>query len=255
MKKIITAILAILLPLMSVAQKGRHFEFNYLALELGSTHCFNAQPEPCMNYYYHSSEGKMHLIPVQGTYYTPGYNLGLQFHHDLLNDRNGIVIGAVAHSWGNTAKYQSVNKKVTLTETQRVMSIGVPVYFKIGQQIYNQQCYMFLGTQVDFNIGLRTVQKQNTSGTETHRTDAYKDGLNKINIPVIVGFNYGIINIKFGLQTKGFLNPDYEMAVGDGQIIKPFEGNSKISAFANFGLLIPLSQWTLKRSYLLSRIF
>ncbi len=244
-----------ILPLISAAQKGRHFEFNYLALELGSTHCFNAQPDPCMNYYYQGEEGKMHLMPVQGTYYTPGYNAGLQFHHDMLNDRNGFIIGVMAYSWGNTAKYQSPNKKITLTETQRVMSIGVPLYFKIGQQIYNQQCYLFLGTQVDLNINLKTIQKLNTNNSETHRTNAYKDALQKINIPVIVGFNYGIINIKFGIQTKGFLNPGYEMQVGGSQLIKPYEGNSKLSAFANFGLLIPLSQWTLKRSYLLSRIF
>jgi len=241
--------------MISAAQKGRHFEFNYFAIELGSTHCFNAQPDPCMHYYYQSQEGKMHLTPVQGTYYTPGYNAGMQFHHDMLNDRNGFVIGAVINSWGSTAKYQSANKKVTLTETQRVMSVGVPLYVKIGQQIYNQQCYLFLGTQVDFNIKLTTAQKLNTNNSETHRTDAYKDALNKINIPVIVGFNYGIINIKFGLQTKGFLNKDYEMVVGDAQLIKPFEGNSKLTAFGNFGLLIPLSQWTLKRSFLLSRIF
>lgn len=253
MKRSIIAILALLLPLISVAQKGHHFEFNYFALELGSTHCMNSQPAPCMNFYYQGEEGKIHLMPVQGKYYTPGFNAGLQFHHDFQNDKHGLVIGAVVNSWGNTAKYQSESKKVTLTETQRVMSIGVPVYMKMGQEIYNQQCYFFFGTQVDFNINLTTAQKVN--GIDgTHRTDAYKDGLRKMNIPIIIGFNYTIINFKIGVQPKPFLDPDYEMLVGD-QVVKPFAGSPKFTVFGNFGFLIPLSQWTTKRSYILSRIF
>ncbi len=242
------------MPMIATAQKGHHFEFNYFALEIGSTHCLNFQPDPCMNFYYKDSEGKVHLNPVKGQYYTPGFNIGLQFHHDLQNDKMGFVTGAVVHSWGNTAKYQSDSKKITLTETQRVMSLGVPVYIKLGSEIYNQQGYFFMGTQVDFNLKLTTAQK--ADGMEgTHRTDAYKDGINKINIPIILGFNYNIINVKIGIQPKGFLNPDYEMMVGDGQLIKPFESSPKITVFGNFGFVIPLSQWTTRRCYFLSRIF
>lgn len=254
MKNTLIAIMAILLPMISAAQKGHHFEFNYFALELGSTHCLNIEPEPCMNFYFHNEEGKVHMIPAKGQYYTPGFNAGLQFHHDFQNDKAGLVIGATLHSYGYTSKYQSESKAITLTETQRAMALGIPVYLKLGSEIYNNQCYFFMGTQIDINMKLITSQK--ASGMNgTHRTDAYKDALQKVSVPIIIGFNYNIINIKIGVRPKSFMNPDYEIPVGDGELIKPFAGSPKLTVFGNFGFLIPLSQWTTRRCYILSRIF
>lgn len=245
------------MPLVSMAQKGKHFEFNYFALEVGVTNSFNSQLGPCQNRYFQSQEGLMHLYPMQGAYYTPGFNAGIQFHHDCQNDVMGLVFGLMLNTWGNTCKYQPTNRKITLTETNRVTALSVPVFIKLGKQIYNDQFYFYFGTQVGYNLKLVTSQKSNTQNGSL-KADLYSDGLKKITIPIVAGFNYKIINLRFTVQPSGFLNKDYEFPVGDGNsinLIKPFENQNKVTFVANFGFLIPMSQWTVKRSYFLSRIF
>ncbi|MBO7461640.1 MAG: hypothetical protein J6T96_03480 [Bacteroidales bacterium] len=251
-KKIIILLLAIL-PCIASAQKGRHFEFDYFVLELGFSNSFNGGPsERCNNKYFKGGEGLVHLEPIESLGYTPGFNLGLQFHHDCKNDNVGFITGITAHWWGNSYKYETPKKDVELSECNRVLSLGVPLYIKLSDELYNRQAYFYFGTQVDFNLNITTTQK--VDGKKLSAKD-YNEARNKINVPIIVGFNFTIINFRIGMTPMSIFNKDYEITLGGGQESKPFKDMNNMTFFANFAFTIPLSQWTVKRSYFLSRIF
>ena len=57
------------------------------------------------------------------------------------------------------------------------------------------------------------------------------------------------------MTPMSIFNKDYEITLGGGQESKPFKDMNNMTFFANFAFTIPLSQWTVKRSYFLSRIF
>ncbi|MCR5456178.1 MAG: hypothetical protein K6F33_14440 [Bacteroidales bacterium] len=253
MNRKIIIFLLLMLPCIAMAQKGRHFEFNYFVLELGYSNSFNGAPSArCDNKYFVDGDGlNVPLNQVEALGATPGFNIGLQFHHDCTNDNLGFITGIAVHSWGNTHKYETPKKDVKLTECNRALSIGVPLYIKLSDELYNRQAYFYFGTQVDFNLGLTTMQK--VDGTK-HRTKDYKDGLNKLSVPIISGFNFTIINFRLGMSPMCLFDKDYEMKVGN-QAFKPYKDMNNMTFFANFAFTIPLSQWTIKRSYFLSRIF
>jgi len=252
-KKIIILLLA-LLPCIASAQKGRHFEFDYFVLELGYCNSFNGAPSARSDYkYYKGGEGPVHLNQVESLGFTPGFNVGLQYHHDCKNDNVGFVTGIMLHSWGNTYKYETTKKDVKLTECNRAMSLGIPLYIKLSEELYNRQAYFYFGAQVDFNLSITTTQK--VDGNKL-RTKDYNEARNKISVPIVVGFNFTIINFRIGMTPMSMFNKDYEISLGGGQqTAKPYKDMNDMTFFANFAFTIPLSQWTVKRSYFLSRIF
>jgi len=250
---LILATIIAVLPLIANAQKGRHFEFNYFVLELGVNNNFNFTPDSCMYRYLPCDDGNYHLYPVKGMRYTPGFNVGIQFHHDLQNDCVGLIFGLTVNSWGNTGVYETTDKKIKLTENNRVLSLGIPFYVKLGQEIYNKQLYFYAGAQLNYNLKLTTYQKVSTANKRLHN-DSFNDALNKMSFPIVMGVNYSILNFRVGVIPKGLFKDNYEIPMGD-DMITPFKGASKATIFLNFAFTIPLSQWTVRRSYLLSRIF
>ena len=252
MNKTIIISLILMLPFAALAQKGKHFEFDYFVLELGFNSNFNGAPSARCDYkYYKGGEGLVHLDQVESLGYTSGFNVGLQFHHDCSNDNLGFVTGAVVHSWGNSYKYETPQKDIKLSETNRVLSIGVPLFIKLSDELYNRQSYFYFGTQVDFNLNITTTQKV---GSKKLTTKDYTDGVNKITVPIIIGFNFTIINFRIGMTPMSIFKKNYEMTIGN-QTFKPYKDMNDMTFFANFAFTIPLSQWTVKRSYFLSRIF
>ncbi len=243
-----------MLPSIVMAQRGRHFEFDYFVLELGFNSGFNGAPSARCDNMYFEGPGALHkhLEQVESLGFTPGFNIGLQYHHDFTNDILGLVTGLTAHWWGNTYRYQTEDKVTKLTECDRVMSLGVPLYIKLSDELYNRQAYFYFGTQVDFNLSLTTTQK--VDGKKL-RTKDYNDALNKISVPIIVGANFTIVNFRVGVCPMSIFKKDYEMTFGGAQVAKPYEDMNNMTFFANFAFTIPLSQWTIKRSYFLSRIF
>jgi hypothetical protein len=252
MNRKIIILLLLMLPCLAWAQKGRHFEFDYFVLELGFSGSFNGAPAArCDHKYFKGGEGLVHLNQVEAVSFTPGFNAGLQFHHDFRSDNVGFITGVVSHWWGNTYKYETPQKDVKLSECNRIMSIGVPLYIKLSDEIYNRQAYFYFGTQVDFNLNLTTTQKV---GSAKLSTKDYNDALNKISAPIIIGFNFTIINFRIGASPMCIFNKDHVIKVGN-QEVKPYKDMNSMTFFANFAFTIPLSQWTIKRSYFLSRIF
>jgi hypothetical protein len=148
-------------------------------------------------------------------------------------------------------------KKPVINETMKfyfqhaLACIGDKITIRLSDELYNRQAYFYFGTQVDFNLNFTTAQK--VDGKKL-RTKDYNDALNKISVPVIVGFNFTIINFRFGVTPTSIFNKDHVITVGK-QAIKPYKDMNNMTFFANFAFTIPLSQWTVKRSYFLSRIF
>jgi hypothetical protein len=105
---------------------------------------------------------------------------------------------------------------------------------------------------VDFNLSITTTQK--VDGTKLSTKD-YNEARNKITVPVFIGFNFTIINFRIGMSPMSMFNKDYEITLGGGQVAQPYKDVNNMTFFANFAFTIPLSQWTVKRSYFLSRIF
>jgi len=256
MKKILLFLLAIL-PFAVQAQKGKKFEFDYFALELSFNSSFSGTPDTCFYKYISNNGENFPIFPVKTISCTPGFTAGLLFNHDLHNNKLGFVVGVNFSSRGQTAKYQTADRKTKLTETQRVMTLGIPFYVKFGHEIYKDQFYFLVGTEVDLNLNFITSQKMSNEKGRTRSTDD-QEAIKLLTFPIYVGFNYTTLNFRLGVQPMGLFDKNYEIKVGtegNYQTINPFAHNSSVIVYANIGFVIPLSQWTVKRSYFLSRIF
>ncbi|MCQ2973928.1 MAG: PorT family protein [Bacteroidales bacterium] len=256
MKKNIIIIICIILSSISVKAQYR-WEFNYFALELSMNHNFAGAPDTLLNRFVNIGEGNIAVYPAQNIQYTPGYNFGLQFHHDFDNDKIGLVFGVNYSSYGTSALFYSADKAIELKETNRISCLGIPVLLKFGHQIYNNQGYFFVGGQ--FNLNLKLITSQKLKGnSKTVKKAQDKECYNSFSTPIFVGFNYKLFNMKFSIMPQNFLKKDYEIVIGDKvnkQKIKPYECQPKTLFYINTGFIIPISQWTTNRSYILSKIF
>lgn len=256
MKKL-ALITTIFICICATAKAQVRWEFNYFALEIGMHHNFAGAPDTLKNLVVKTDQGSIPVYPIKNVEYTPGYTLGLQFHHDFNNDKMGLVFGANYSSYAASARYSSADKAVELKETNRITCIGFPVLFKFGHQIYNNQGYFYFGGQYNLNLGMSTVEKLKDNSTKVkHNQD--KEAFNAFSTPIFVGFNYKLFNMRFSVMPKSFINKDYTIAIGNGdntQNITPYDVHPGAMFYVSTSFIIPLSQWTVNRSYLLSKIF
>ena len=256
MKKL-ALIIAILTSVCSAAQAQVRWEFNYFALEIGMHHNFAGAPDTLQNLVVKTDQGSIPVYPIKNVEYTPGYTIGLQFHHDFNNDKMGLVFGANFSSLAASARYSSADKAVELKETNRITCVCFPVLFKFGHQIYNNQGYFYVGGQFNLNIGLTTIQKLK-GNTEKVKHKQDKDSYNAFSTPIFVGFNYKLFNMRFSIMPQSFLNKDYTVSIGQAnnkQTITPNTAQPNTMFYISTSFVIPISQWTTNRSYLLSKIF
>ena len=256
MKKL-ALISTIIIAICATAKAQVRWEFNYFALEIGMHHNFAGAPDTLKNLVVKTDAGSIPVYPIKNVEYTPGYTLGLQFHHDFNNDKMGIVIGANYSSFAASARYSSADKTVELKETNRITCICFPVFFKFGHQIYNNQGYFYVGSQFNLNIDLTTIQKLKDNPDKVkHKQD--KDSYNAYSTPIFVGFNYKLFNMRFSVMPQHFLNKDYALSIGHSyntQTITPNAAQPNTLFYISTSFVIPISQWTTNRSYLLSKIF
>ena len=256
MKKL-TIITILLTTIYQITNAQYRWEFNYFALEIGLNHCFAGTPDTLQNLVVKTEHGSIPVFPVKNVEYAAGYNLGLQFHHDFDNDKAGIVIGAMLTTNAAAARYSSADKTVELKETNRIMAVGFPLMLKFGHQIYNNQGYFYIGGQYNLNIGMTTSQKLKDSPDKVKHKQT-KETFKAFSTPIFMGFNYKLFNMRFSVLPQNFFNNDYQIAIGNsdnGQTISPYKCQPNILFYVSTGLIIPISQWTTNRSYLLSKIF
>ncbi|MBO4244574.1 MAG: outer membrane beta-barrel protein [Bacteroidales bacterium] len=256
MKKL-TIVLILLISTYAISTAQVRWEFNYFALEIGMNHTFAGAPDSLQNFVVSTDNGKVPVYPVKNVEYAPGFNLGLQFHHDFNNDKSGIVFGVTYSSYAAASRYSSADKSLELKQINRVTCVGFPVYLKFGHQIYNNQGYFYFGAQFNLNLGMTTSEKLKNNSTKVkHKQD--KETYNAFSTPIFAGFNYKLFNMRFSVMPQHFLNKDYQISVGNidnTQTVTPYGAQPKVLFYISTGFLIPLSQWTTNRSYLLSKIF
>ncbi len=255
MKKILFIILFIISVLQnSNAQK---WEFNYFALEIGINHGFAGAPDTLNNFFVKTDNGDVVVFPNSNLEYTPGFNAGLQFHHDFNNNSIGLVFGAKFTTNGFKAGYTSSDKKISLKQTNRVYGVAIPLFIKLSSELYNNQAYFYAGAECQLNFNAYTIEKLKDE-SQKRRVKIDDGALNKIVVPVFIGFNYKLFNMRATVITKNFLNRDYQMPVGEGkyaQTIKPYKTMPSALIYIQTGFVIPISQWTKNRSYIMSKIF
>lgn len=254
MKKILSIIFTILFFQNIWAQK---WEFNYFAVEIGINHGFSGAPDTLKNFYVQTDNGIVSVYPVSNIEYTPGFYTGMQFHHDFDNNCIGLVTGLKFTTNGFKANYNSDDKKVSLKQTNRVYGVSVPLFMKISSELYNNQAYFYLGAEFQYNFSAYSIEKLKTAN-DKRRLKIDTEALNKFCVPVFIGFNYKMFNMRATVMTSNFLNKDYKITVGEGkyaQTVKPYNVMPSALIYIQTGFVIPISQWTKNRSYIFSKIF
>ena len=117
MKKL-ALISTIIIAFCATAKAQVRWEFNYFALEIGMHHNFAGAPDTLKNLVVKTDAGSIPVYPIKNVEYTPGYTIGLQFHHDFNNDKSGIVFGVTYSSYAAASRYSSADKSLELAKSE-----------------------------------------------------------------------------------------------------------------------------------------
>jgi len=250
MKKIILTIIFASILSGAFAQ----WEFRYFVLKVGATHqMMSPSPKAINNLFLNTQYGEMRLTPDTTFFvdYVPGFNVALHFHFDFSNDKGGIVIGAEYQNFGISSKYKSVYGDYSLIQTHRLNSIGIPIYLKFGNEIFNRQNYFFAGLKYNFNLAVRTTDVVNWS--IEHKSKWLNDNeFVSNNLTFFVGFNYMIFNVQLDFMPTTFLNKEYTLNLNGS--VKPYSTQPDKLFFLETSITVPLSKWTTSKSYFINRM-
>ena len=254
-KKLLIISILILINLTAFSQ----WEFTYFVFRFGANHqMFSPQPDSINNFYLNTTDGEMKLLPDTTFFmdYVPGFHVDLHFHIDFANDKGGIVAGIEYLNMGVSEKYVTVNE-LSLIRTFRMHSIGIPLYIKFGNQIFNKQKYFFGGVQYNINFAMQLVEKTSIQNTQLRYRWNLENEIEQNNLTIFIGFNFLVFNFEFDFMPKTFLNRDYTINVGDEnnpQIIKPYKCQINRIFLIKTSINIPISKWTTNRSPFLRKI-
>lgn len=239
-----------------LAQEG---EYNYFTLELGVNHTFSKSPDTLFNRFIQTGNGDIPVFPVKQANYAPGVVGGLLFHHDAKNDKIGFAIGAEYNIYSQSALYQSLDNQIKIKERLAVTALDFPLIFKFSPEMYRNQFYFYFGAKYSMNIGLKSFQTLVSDNNRKLISKHQKDECIKYCVPIIFGLNFKFINIRLNYVSKNFLNKDYQMIFESNceqnQESKIYEKYSKSLFYITTAFNIPLSRWTTRHSYFVSRIF
>ena len=252
MKKYILILAILFLSIQMNAQKN---EYRYFSLKLGYSQGFSGQPGFNANKYLNTPYGEMQLIPV-GSYmgFFPGFSGSLYYHFDFTNDMAGFYTGIEYNNYGVSAKYETVNGVYSMVEQNRINAVGIPLGIKVGKKFYEDQRYFFLGTQINYNIGMKSVQKVSWTNTPS-ATKLSKDEFQTTSMGFFAGFNWMVLNVALVYYPGSFFNKDYIVPELN---IKPYAEQNDNMFFVNvsFHVPLPLSRgWLGYKSYKLKRFF
>ncbi len=210
--------------------------------------------------------GAMKLKAAEGSdrlfYYGADFAGDLLFHYDLKNNNLGFAVGVQYTSNGLGYNYVTnaelngntdiINiKKYKLTEKQRISSLAFPVILKFGHNIYTKMSYFFIGAQ--YNMNMKLKQKQEVSWTNDFIISGDKKKLKKNNIMYFAGYNYSIFNIEVGFMPDTFFDTSYTISEENIEY-KPLSNQKKNIFYFKTSIHIPLSEWTMSKSWRLEKI-
>ncbi len=230
------------------------WEFRYFVLKAGAVHqIMSPQPDTLNNLFLNTADGQMRLTPDTAFFvdYVPGFHADLHFHFDFSNDKGGIVLGAEYQNTGISAKYRTVYGDYTLIQTHRINSVGIPVFLKFGNEIFNKQKYFFAGLKYNFNFAVQVTDKVNWSITPRSKWLTDNEFVSN-NLTFFIGFNYMVLNIQLDFMPTTFLNKEYPLTLNG--TVKPYSTQPDKIFFLKTSINVPLSKWTTSKSYFINRM-
>lgn len=208
MKKLILLIsIGLLTSTLLYAQKN---EYRYLALKFGLSNGFSPKPGFNENKYLYTPVGQMQVSPT-GSKYVPGFVFDILYHFDFTTDNAGIYTGLEYNFSGIGAKYNTRYGNYTLDEIHRYHSVGLPLAFKYGPDIWKTQRYLVLGAQVNMILTMSAVQKANFSGDSKSRSLTSAE-YNRMFFNFFAAVNYSAFNIQIDYFPKSLFNKKFETA-------------------------------------------
>lgn len=241
------------------------WEYQYFSVRFGLNHnLLSPQPGDFQYRELQTPYGNIKLYPDNSEnsnyfYYGADFTADLLFHYDFEGDNLGFAIGAQYSTNGLGAKYVTNiedlidddrynvtdPKSYELIEKYRIHSIGFPLIFKFGSDIYEKQCYFYVGAQYNLNMNFTQIQTVNWLEDERYVKKGLSDGLKKGNILAFAGFNYLVFNFEVGMMPGSFFDEDYTDS--DGFAI--YESQGKNIFYIKTCISIPISEWLVLNSW------
>ncbi len=241
--RIILLIIGLWISTISFSQKN---EYQYIALKFGGSFGFSGAPGFNANKYLNTPDGEMQVTPVSSFKgFTPGFAADFLYHFDFTNNNSGIFTGLEYNFNGISAKYVTQEPNVyDMVETYRMHTVGLPIAFKYGPDIWKTQRYVYAGVQINYIITMSSVQKYSWKPTPS-AMKLGKDEYNKTAFNLFFGANYSAFNLQFEFYPSSIFNKSYKDAGGfkihDGQVEKRFA--IKTSVNIPYGWLSDQSFW------------
>ncbi len=236
-------------------------EYDYFSFKFGATNTiFTPQPDTLLNKMLIAKNGydQLQMFPDSGfnLNYVPGYYGSFIYNHDLKNNNVGVSIGLEYRMYGTASNYytQSI-PEYTYREVYKVYQVSAPLYIRYGKKFYEKQKYIYGGVSLNYNLSLSKTEQVSYSETAKN-IEITKEALRKTNVSGIVGFNYMFFNIEADYVFGGFLSKDYTLGdMGDGAIVKPYEGQPNHAFFIKTGITLPINSWTPRKVYAIEMWF
>ncbi|MFN8255129.1 MAG: outer membrane beta-barrel protein [Bacteroidales bacterium] len=246
--RLLIIIITLGLSSMLKAQKN---EYQYIGVRFGASHGFSGAPAMNTNKYLNVPpfNDEMVLLPVSSYKgYTPGFVFDILYHFDFTTDNAGVVAGLEYNYNGISAKYNTEQGGYSMKETFRMNTIGVPVFFKYGPDIWDTQRYFYAGFQFNYIISMQSVQDYSW-GTTPSAEKVDPNAYNKTSFGLFAGFNYLAFNIQLDFNPKSVFNKDYRNP--DGYLINAGQVDQTITiktcVNVPYGWLSDKSYWWKKK--------
>ncbi len=254
MKKILLIVLVLAINSSFILAQKKGPEYTYLGIKLSAVN--NISFPPIKNNYvlFKSPRGdlmKQSNVPLTYTY---GGAFSIIYNDDNKNDRRGIVFGLDFQSYGFQNSYKSDTLNFSITNQYRVMSIGIPVYFKFWMSnIYKNQLYATFGGEFNYFLNVYNYQTSSWNG-QPYTVKVPKAQVNKSSLSLLLGFNYNIFFINFQLLAKNYLNKNFMTTIEEGTIAPYQDLNIFNNLSIQTGVNIPLTRWLTARNWTAEKI-
>lgn len=230
------------------------WEYKFFSVRAGINHNF-LSPKPGEHEYkfQKSPIGDM-KFKVDDSYFFYGasYYADLLFHYDFENDKIGFVSGVRYENNSFGTRYVSDFDNYEVVQKFKINSVGVPLFIKLGGDIYTQMSYFYAGAKINMNMGLTEVEKASWTD-QNYVVKADKNKLKVYNISYFVGYNYWMFHVEFGFMPDTYLDTDYTVTE-DGFSYQPFADQNKNMFYFQTGINIPISEWLMSKSWTLEKI-
>ena len=253
MKKILLIVLVLVINSSFILAQKKGPEYTYLGVKISAVNNISFAAAKNNYVFLKTPRGNLMKQSNMPLTYSYGGAFSIIYNDDNKNDRRGIVFGLdfQYHGFQNTYKSDTLN--FSLTNQYRVMSIGVPVYFKFWfSNIYKNQLYATLGAEFNYFLNVYNYQTSSWSGDFTAKMP--KAQLNKSSLSLLLGFNYNIFFINFQLLANNYINKNFTTTIEEGTIY-PYEN---LNIFNNLtiqtGINIPLTRWLTARNWTAEKI-